>query len=212
MKIDVVLPVLNEAEAMCWVLGRMPPAYEAIVVDNGSTDDSVSIASRFGARIVHESRRGFGAACYAGLLAATAEIVCFMDCDGSLDPSQLDRVTSELSNSNLVLGRRTGPSFSLRARLCNKILTSEIKRRTGLQLQDLGPMRAARRDALLDLNLEDRRFGWPLEMVIKAHSAGWRVNEVDVGYLQRAGKSKVTGTLFGTVRTIKDMAAVFSMK
>ena len=90
----------------------------------------------------------------------------------------------------------------------NRLLAMELRRRVGLTLRDLGPMRAARREPLLELGLRDRRFGWPLEMVVRAHEAGWRIVETDVPYAPRVGRSKVTGTVRGTVRTIRDMAAV----
>jgi len=207
--IQVVLPVLNEAEALPWVLGRMPAGYEPIVADNGSTDGSSELAERLGARVVHEPQPGFGAACFAGLEAATAEVVCFMDCDGSLDPRQLPLVAEPViaGRAELVLGeRRPAPgAWPAHARLANRVLALELRRRTGLRLRDLGPMRAARREPLLALGLRDRRFGWPLEMVLRAHAAGWPIDEVPVGYLARSGRSKVTGTARGTLRAVTDM-------
>ena len=105
---DVVLPVLNELEALPWVLARMPAGYEPIVVDNGSTDGSGALAASLGARVVHEPRPGFGAACFAGLRAARADVVCFMDCDASLDPRELPRVADPVAagDADLVLGAR----------------------------------------------------------------------------------------------------------
>jgi len=210
--VDVVLPVLDEAGAIPWVLDRMPPGYEPIVVDNGSTDGSADIARRLGAQVVTEPQRGFGAACWAGLQAATAPIVCFMDCDASFDPADLPRVADPVAGgeSDLMLGARqaVAGAWPLSARLGNRVLALEIRRRTGLSVADLGPMRAAPRGALLALGLRDRRFGWPLEMVLRAANAGWHVDEVPVTYLPRAGRSKVTGTVRGTVRTIRDMATV----
>jgi glycosyltransferase involved in cell wall biosynthesis len=207
--IDVVLPVLNEAEALPWVLGRMPDGLRPIVVDNGSTDGSGALAERLGARVVSESTPGFGAACFAGLAASSADVVCFMDCDGSLDPQALPRVAAPVlaGEADLVLGeRRPAPgAWPLHARLLNRLLALELRRRTGVPLRDLGPMRAARRQALIDLGIADRRFGWPLEMVLRAHAAGWRIAEVPVEYLARSGRSKVTGTLVGTARAVADM-------
>src|SRR5258708_24229938 len=104
--IDVVLPCLNEAEALPWVLGRMPLGYRAIVADNGSTDGSAELAADLGAVVVHARPAGFGAAAHAGLLAAESDIVCFLDADGSLDPAQLPRVASLIPGADLVLGRR----------------------------------------------------------------------------------------------------------
>ncbi len=211
--IDVVLPVLNEAGSIPWVLDRMPDGYAPIVVDNGSTDDSAGIAAGLGATVVAEPQAGFGAACWAGLAAASSEVVCFMDCDGSLDPQDLPRVAEPVAggDADLVLGARRGQkgAWPLHARIANRLLALELRRRTGARLSDLGPMRSANRQNLLDLGLQDRRFGWPLEMVLKAGAAGWRIREVPVAYLpRRAGESKVTGTWTGTLRTMRDIGAL----
>jgi glycosyltransferase involved in cell wall biosynthesis len=204
---DVVLPVLNERDALPWVLERMPAGYEPIVVDNGSTDGSGALAERLGARVVREPQPGFGAACFAGLQAARTDVVCFMDCDASLDPGDLPAVAGALDAADLVLGarRRGGP---LHARLANRALALELCRRTGTRVSDLGPMRAARREPLIALGIRDRRFGWPLEMVLRAAAAGWEIREVEVRHLPRRGRSKVTGTVRGTARAVRDMAAV----
>ena len=206
---DVVLPVLDEREALPWVLSRMPAGYDPIVVDNGSRDGSGELARRLGARVVSEPQRGFGAACFAGLLAARDEVVCFMDCDASLDPRQLSLVAEPVraGDADLVLGARRGAG-PLHARVANRVLALELRRRSGARLTDIGPMRAARREALLALGLVDRRFGWPLEMVLRAADAGWTVTEVPIAYLPRRGRSKVTGTVRGTARAVRDMAAV----
>jgi glycosyltransferase involved in cell wall biosynthesis len=209
---DVILPVLDEAEALPWVLGRVPSGFDPIVVDNGSTDGSGRIAASLGARVVREPVRGFGAACHAGLVAATSPVVCFMDGDGSLDPRHLPSVAEPVARgaADLVLGRRmAGPgAWPAHARVANRFLAFEVRRRTGAPLRDLGPMRAAPRERLLALGIGDRRFGWPLEMVLLAARAGWVVEEVPVPYLPRAGRSKVTGSLTGTVRAVRDMAGV----
>ncbi|MGI8683563.1 MAG: glycosyltransferase family 2 protein [Acidimicrobiales bacterium] len=209
---DVVLPVLDEIEALPWVLGRMPDGYDPIVVDNGSGDGSAALARRLGALVVAEPRTGFGAACFAGLLAATADVVCFMDCDASLDPAELPLVAGPVlhGSADLVLGARRpeAGAWPLHARLANRALAASLRHRTGLPLSDLGPMRAASREGLLGLGIEDRRCGWPLEMVLRAARAGWRVAEVPVLYRARSGRSKVTGTIRGTVRATRDMAAV----
>ncbi len=212
--VDVVLPVLDEREALPRVLGALPAGYRAIVADNGSTDGSGELAARLGATVVREERRGFGAACYAGLVAADAEVVCFMDCDGSLDPGDLPRVADPVRDgaADLVLGARDIARGAMppHARVANRVLALELRRRAGVRVSDLGPMRAARRTELLALGIEDRRFGWPLEMVMRAARAGWRIEEVRVPYSARSGKSKITGTVRGTIRTVRDMRAVLN--
>jgi hypothetical protein len=211
--VDVVLPCLDEAAALPYMISRMPAGYRAIVVDNGSTDGSAQIAAGLGAIVVHEPRRGFGAACHAGLLAATAPVVCFCDCDGSLDPAQLPRVAGPVlaGEADLVLGRRrpTGAgAWPPHARAANWVLARRL-RRAGIDVRDLGPMRAARREALLALAQRDRRSGYPLEMVLAAGRADWTITETDVDYAPRSGKSKVTGTVSGTVRAVRDMNRVW---
>lgn len=212
--IDVVLPVLDEAAALPWVLGRLPAGYRAVVADNGSTDGSPDLARSLGAQVVVEPQRGFGAACFAGLRAARSDVVCFMDCDGSLDPADLPLVAEPVlaGRADLMLGARRASrgAWPVHAQLANRVLVRELARRGGPRLQDLGPMRAAGRRALLDLGVADRRFGWPLEMVVRADRAGWTIGEVAVPYHERAGRSKVTGTVRGTLRAVRDMAAVLT--
>ena len=208
---DVILPVLDEADAIPWVLDRMPEGYRPLVVDNGSTDGSAEIAAAHGATVVTATVPGFGSACWTGLVAATDDIVCFMDCDASLDPRDLPAVTDpvRVGVADLVMGARAPERGAMapHARLANAYLAWRLQRAFGWPVRDLGPMRAARRDALLGLDLQDRRSGWPLEMALKAGNAGWRVHEVVVPYRARAGRSKVTGTLKGTVTAIRDMRA-----
>ncbi|MFF1919890.1 glycosyltransferase family 2 protein [Streptomyces sp. NPDC058221] len=210
---DIVLPCLDEAAALPGVLAAVPRGWRAIVVDNGSTDGSAELARSLGATVVHEPRRGFGSACHAGLLAADADFVCFCDCDGSLDPGLLPGFVRRIADgeSDLLLGRRRPEqvgAWPLHARAGNLALSRLLRRRTGLRLHDLGPMRAARRADLLALGLTDRRSGYPLQMVVRAADAGLRVAETDVPYLSRTGKSKVTGTWRGTWNAVNDMRAV----
>ncbi len=210
---DVILPVLNEAAALPGVLARVPNGYHPIVVDNGSTDGSAEIAASCGADVVIEPQRGFGAACYAGLLAATADVVCFMDCDGSFDAGELPNVADPIINgtADLMLGARRATNrgaWPMHARIANRALARYMRSYARIPVTDLGPMRAARREELLALNIADRRFGWPLEMVLRAAKQQWRIEEIEVSYAPRIGVSKVTGTAKGTFRAIKDMTAV----
>ena len=211
MTVDVILPCLNEEKALPWVLGRLPDGYRAIVGDNGSTDRSAEVAREHGALVVTELRRGFGSAAHAGLLAATAPVVAFCDADASMDPRDLPRVVDPVvgGSADLVLGRRrpTGRgAWPLHARVANRALARLMRGATKLDLHDLGPMRAANREALLALGLRDRRSGYPLEQVLRAHDAGWRIVEVDAPYSPRIGRSKVTGTIRGTYVAVLDMS------
>jgi glycosyltransferase involved in cell wall biosynthesis len=212
---DVIVPVLDEAAALPALLSAMPPGYRAIVVDNGSVDGSAAIAASYGAIVVTEPVRGFGSACWAGLVAAAPEdgVVCFMDGDGSLDPGDLPSVAADVlaDRADLVLGARrptTWGAWPVHARLANAVLAAELRRRTGHRFRDLGPMRAARGAPLRALGIRDRRCGWPLEMVLLASAAGWRLGEVSVPYAARTGRSKVTGTVRGTVQALRDMGQV----
>ncbi len=209
----MILPVLDEAEALPVVLAAFPAGFEPLVVDNGSTDGSADVARRLGARVVSEPRRGFGAACWAGLVAAESELVCFMDCDGSLDPGELPAVVGPVADGELDLclgARQARPdAWPVHARLANRVLARKLRRRAGVRITDLGPMRCAPREPLLELGLGDRAFGWPLEMVLRAAAAGWRVGETPVGYGPRAGgRSKVSGSFGGSLRAVRDMSAV----
>ena len=208
--VDVVLPCLDEAAALPGVLAGLPPGYRAIVVDNGSTDGSANVAAAAGATVVLEPRRGFGAAVHAGVRAATAPLVAIADADGSLDLRDLPRLVAlvECGAADLVLGRRrpTGAgAWPLHARLANRVLAGRIRAATGVRVRDLGPMRVARRESLLALGLVDRRSGYPLEMLLAGAAAGWRIRELDVPYAPRIGRSKVTGTVRGTVAAVQDM-------
>jgi glycosyltransferase involved in cell wall biosynthesis len=216
---DVVLPCLNEAAALPWVLSRLPVGYRPIVVDNGSTDGSPDVALACGAVVVRVPERGFGAAVHGGVLAADSDddVVCVLDADASFDPAQLPRVADPVraGTADLMLGRRmptARAAWPAHARLGNAFLAWRLRRIAGVALRDLGPMRAARRSALLSLDLRDRRFGYPLEMVVSAARAGWRIGEVEIDYAPRAEgtRSKVTGTVLGTARAVRDMTKVLA--
>jgi glycosyltransferase involved in cell wall biosynthesis len=214
--LDVVLPCLDEAAALEWVLSRMPVGARPIVVDNGSTDGSADVAVGLGATVVSEWRRGYGAACHAGLEAATAPLVAVMDCDATLDPQELERFVAAVASDDvptLAVGRRvpvSAASWPWHLRVANRVVAGRVNRRTGLTLADIGPMRVAPREALLALGLKDRRSGYPVETVVRAAEAGWLVVQVDVPYAARSGRSKVTGTPLGAARAVRDMTAVLS--
>jgi glycosyltransferase involved in cell wall biosynthesis len=197
----------------------MPAGYRAIVVDNGSTDGSAAVARAHGATVVTEPEPGYGAAVHAGIVAAEPDdgVVCVMDADGSFDPADLPRVADPVRTgaAKLALGRRRPTrraAWPVHARLGNAVLAWRVRRTTGLPVHDIGPMRAAFRADLLALNLRDRRFGYPLELLVAAGRAGWPVTEVDVAYHPRAAgtRSKVTGTVRGTARAIHDMGRVLA--
>jgi len=210
--IDVILPCLDEAEALPWVLGRMPSWAHPIVADNGSADGSPDIATSLGATVVEVTARGYGSACHAGLQHATADVVAFMDADTSLDPGQLSLMRAALADEvDLVVGCRrpvNAQAWPWHLRMANREVCRRLRRRTGLRLADLGPMRLARRVPLLALQIEDRRSGYPLETMVRAAESGWRVASVDVDYHPRAGRSKVTGTPLGVLRAVSDMTGV----
>ena len=213
-QVDIVLPCLDEAGALPWVLERLPDNCRALVVDNGSTDGSPDIARALGATVVPCAQRGYGAACHAGLEAATAPVVAVCDCDGSLDPGDVLRLLAVLERgADLVLARRRPTeraAWSLSSRVANRELARRIRRRTGLRIVDVGPLRVARREALLSLGLTDRRSGYPAETVVRAADAGWRIEQVDVPYSPRIGTSKVTGTVRGTLQAVRDMSAAIT--
>lgn len=216
---DVVLPCRNEAPALPDLLSRMPSGYRPIVVDNGSTDGTADVARALGADVVEVSEPGYGAAVHAGVLASDPDdgVVCVMDADGSFDPACLPRIAEPVlsGRAQMGMGRRRPVSrgvWPLHARVGNAVLARRIRRTTGLSVHDIGPMRAVRRDDLLALGLRDRRFGYPLELLLAAARAGWEVSEVDVDYHPRAAgtRSKVSGSVVGTLRAVRDMSAVLA--
>lgn len=213
-KIDVVLPCLNEAGALPGVLAALPEGYRALVVDNGSTDGSAEVAARLGATVLHEPRPGYGAAVHTGLEAATSDVVCFLDADGSLDPAELPTLVAPVlaGTADLAVGRRVPVARGVwpwHARAGN-LLLSRLLRGRGLDVHDIAPARAADRMLLLALGVTDRAFGYPLELLIKAQRAGWRVVEHEISYGARATgtRSKVSGSVRGTARAVRDMTRV----
>jgi glycosyltransferase involved in cell wall biosynthesis len=212
---DVVIPCRDEAAALSVVLADVPASWRAIVVDNGSTDGTAEIARYLGALVVDEPRSGYGAAVHAGMLAADAEYVAVMDGDASMRMSDLvpmlDLVRS--GHATMAVGRRRPNGRGVwpwHARVGTKLLATWIRRRSAFPIHDLAPMRVCRRDDLLALGVEDRRFGYPLELMLRAARAGWAVREIDVTYDRRAAgtRSKVSGSVRGSARVIRDFAQV----
>lgn len=213
--VDVILPCLNEAAALPVVLSGMPDEYRTIVVDNGSTDGSPRVAADFGATVLHQPRRGYGAAVHTGLEGATATTVCFLDADGSLDARELPKLVDPVrsGDTDLAVGRRVPARRGMmpwHARAGNATLAMLLRSR-GLDVRDLAPVRVAHRTDLLALGVSDRGFGYPLELLMRAARAGWRVHEVDVSYRPRTDgtESKVSGSVRGTLRATRDMARVW---
>jgi glycosyltransferase involved in cell wall biosynthesis len=207
--VTVVLPCLNEADSLPGVLAAIPAGYRALVVDNNSTDGTAEVARAHGADVVHEVQPGYGAAVHAGVVAAATPVVAVLDGDGSLDPGDLPRMVGELERgADMVTGRRRpvpGLQWPWHARLGTAAVCWRLRTRHKLLVHDIAPMRVARRDAILGLGVEDRRSGYPLELLVRAAAAGWRVVEVDVDYGARtAGKSKVSGSVRGSFTAAVD--------
>ncbi|MET3808769.1 glycosyltransferase involved in cell wall biosynthesis [Nakamurella sp. UYEF19] len=198
------------------VFRAVPAHYRVIVVDNGSTDASGDVARQLGATVVIEPRKGYGAAVHAGVLAATSAVVAVMDCDGSLDPAQLSALVAAVveGRCDLAVGRRQPVerrSWPWHARWGNRLLALMLSSRVpGLSVTDLGPVRVGYRLDLLSLAVTDRRSGYPVETLIKAAKAGWRIQEFDLSYRRRAPgtKSKVSGSIRGTITATRDILRI----
>ncbi len=208
---DLILPCRDEAPALVGLLPRVPADFSVIVVDNGSGDDTAEVARQLGAQVVCESTPGYGAAVHAGLEAARADFVAFMDGDGSFDPEELGPLLAEVraGRADIAVGRRRPVRRGVwpwHARLGNALILAWLRRRIGADVHDIAPIRVCRRDELLGLGIADRRFGYPVEMLQKATRAGWRFCERDVSYHPRAEgtRSKVSGSVRGTVRAARD--------
>ena len=217
VRCDLVLPCLDEGPALVDLLPRVPGCFDVVVVDNGSRDDTAAVARRRGARVVHEPRPGYGAAVHAGVLAARAEYVAVMDGDGSFDPADLLPLLATVASgrADLAVGRRrptTATTWPWHARAGNHVVLGWLRHRTGLLVRDTAPIRVCRREPLLALAVQDRRSGYPVELLQRAHAAGWRFTEQDVAYHPRAGgtRSKVSGSVLGSLRAARDFAAVLA--
>jgi len=214
---DLVLPCRDEAPALAALLARVPAEFAVVVVDNGSRDGTAEVAAGLGARVVVEPTPGYGSAVHAGMLAATHDYVAVMDGDGSFDPNDLRRLLADVreGRADMSVGRRrpTGRGvWPWHARLGNALIAAWLRRSIGMEAHDIAPMRVCRRQALLDLDLRDRRFGYPVELLQAVTRAGWRITEHDVDYHPRAEgtRSKVSGSVTGTVRTARDFWRVLS--
>lgn len=209
--IDLILPCRDEAPALPALLARVPAGMAVIVVDNGSTDETARVARSYGARVVVEATPGYGAAVHAGVQAATAELVAVMDGDGSFDPVDVVPLALDVlgGRAELAVGRRRPVARGVwpwHARLGNHLAVRLLQRRAGVRVRDIAPLRVCRRRELLALDVRDRRFGYPVELLQKATSAGWRITEHDVAYHPRAigTRSKVSGSVRGTLLTAHD--------
>lgn len=219
MPIDLVIPVLNEVENLETVFAALEPMRRSglvrriVVADNGSTDGSAEFARRLGAIVVVEPRRGYGAACLAGLAelkrlgtpTSNPGAIGFLDADGSDDPTFLESLADELADHDLVIGTRARlaqpGALSAHQRFGNRFACRLMHVTTGVQYDDLGPMRLVRAERFDELQMQDRTWGWTVEMQTKAALLGWRIAQIDVPYRPRfAGRSKISGSIIGSVR------------
>jgi glycosyltransferase involved in cell wall biosynthesis len=214
---DLVLPCRDEAAALAELLPRVPASFAVLVVDNGSSDGTAEVARSLGARVVEATPAGYGAAVHAGLVAATREHVAVMDGDGSFDPHDLLPLLDDVcaGRADLAVGRRRPVGRGVwpwHARFGNRVVVAWLRSRIGMTAHDIAPIRVGRRVDLLELDVRDRRFGYPAELLQKVTLAGWRVAEHDVAYHPRAAgtRSKVSGSVRGTLLTAHDFAKVLS--
>jgi len=209
VKISVVIPAFNEEQAIGKVVRAVPidRIHDIVVVDNGSTDDTAAQASLAGARVVFEPRPGYGSACQAGAKAAAdADVLIFLDGDRSDDPRQLETVAAPVldNRADLVIGSRIQGilekgAMPLHGRLGNRFIVFLLRLLYGIDITDIGSFRAIKSQTLFDLKMEQMTYGWPVEMVVKATRRGLRIQSVPINYRRRMGKSKVTGTIRGTI-------------
>ncbi len=215
---DLVLPCRDEAAALPGVLAQVPAGFRVVVVDNGSSDGTAEVARSLGATVVLEPAPGYGAAVQAGVETARAEYVAVLDGDGSMDPRDLLPLLEDVRSgrATMACGRRRPAgrgAWPWHARAGNAVVLAWLRRRTGLPVHDIAPARVCRRVDLLDLGVEDRRFGYPVELLVRAQRAGWVLTERDIAYRPRAEgtRSKVSGSVRGTLRAGRDFARVLAV-
>jgi glycosyltransferase involved in cell wall biosynthesis len=209
VRVSVIIPTRNEAPAIGRVLADLPAGLvnEVIVVDNHSTDGTPDIAARMGARVISESRCGYGQACLTGIASTDSpDIVVFLDGDYSDRPSELPLLLAPISEGRAditigsrLAGTRTPGALPWHALFGNWLAAGLITNLYGLKISDLGPFRAARADVLRTLQLEETTYGWAVEIILKGAIQGFRICEVPVSYHPRIGESKISGTLRGTI-------------
>ena len=209
MRVSVVIPTHNEAQAIGRVLADLPAdvVTEVIVVDSNSTDGTQDLARSMGAQVIQEPRRGYGRACLTGFAGTeNPDVVVFLDGDYSDRPSELPILLAPIleGRADIVLGSRLSEKSNSGAlpwhqSFGNRFAASLIRILYGVKVSDLGPFRAGRADALRALALEEETYGWAVEMILKGALAGFRIVEVPVSYYPRIGKSKISGTLKGTL-------------
>lgn len=218
MKISVIIPVLNEEEAIAHVINDIPKSLvqEIIVVDNGCTDRTVEIARKHGVTVVTEPKRGYGSACLTGIAAVqAADIVVFLDGDYSDDPTEMPSLVQPIQDglAEFVISTRIPSEKGAllpQARFGNKLATFLMRIFFGVKYTDLGPFRAIRYEQLMMLDMQDRNFGWTIEMQLKAAKMGMNVHEVPVSYRKRIGTSKISGTFIGSFKAgVKILTTLF---
>lgn len=217
VRCTLVLPCRDEEAALVGVLSGVPDDFDVLVVDNGSSDRTADVARDLGARVVEEPRPGYGAAVHAGMLAANTSVVAVMDADGSMRVSDLFRLLADVESgrATLSVGRRRPAKRGVwpwHARAGNAVVAAWIRRRTATPVHDIAPMRVCRRDDLLDLDVRDRGFGYPVELLLRAGEQQWTITEHDIGYHPRAAGtvSKVSGSVRGSLRAARDFAKVLA--
>jgi glycosyltransferase involved in cell wall biosynthesis len=209
VRVSVIIPTRNEAQAIGQVLGDIPRhlVNEVIVVDSCSSDETPAIAARMGARVISEARRGYGQACLTGLIKANApDVVVFLDGDYSDRPEELPLLLApimegraDISIGSRVASARATGALPWHSAFGNWLAANLINNLYGLKITDLGPFRAARAEVLRAVELQEKTYGWAVELILKGAIHGFRIVEVPVSYHPRIGKSKISGTVKGTI-------------